>query len=290
MSEHTAYVNYKSLMAIVLVALLTVALLTYSSSFSNPLSRSPQSPNSNGFSVASVSYYYDPHIPQEDQRVVCIVFDDGWISQYTTALPILNQYDFKATFAVVPSYIENYPGYMSISQVMTLHNQGHDIASHSADHHNLAAQSTNINHQLLQSKQNLLSYGINAPIFVYPFGGGAGNPDIEQRVQQHYCVARGIKQSSLDMNQPFSPYALPAYGITNSTTMEMFKSYADQAKGSNIVIIYYHLIGDGSVDTSVTISDFATHMQYLYDNHFTVQTLKQLFTSIESSVEESVHV
>ncbi|MDR2707476.1 MAG: polysaccharide deacetylase family protein, partial [Nitrososphaerota archaeon] len=250
MSEHIAYVNCKSLVAVVLIALLTITFFVYTAPptiFSDRPSLSPQ-PSNNGITyAASENYYYDPHIPQEGQRVVCIVFDDGWTTQYTNALPILDQYGFKATFAVVTYYVENYSGYLNWDQVIALHNQGHDIESHSVDHLQLTTQDLPaIDYQLLQSKQELLKHGINAPIFVYPFGQGAGNPEIEQMVQQHYSVARGTKGNSLDMSQHFNPYDLPAYDMRNSTTMEMFKSYVDQANDSTTVTLFYHKVSDGS--------------------------------------------
>jgi hypothetical protein len=162
-----------------------------------------------------------------------------------------------------------------------LHNQGHDIESHSVDHLNLSAQTTAsaIEYQLLQSKQDLLNHGINAPIFVYPYGDVPKNSDIDQIMQQHYYAARSIRKDSLDMSQPFNPYMLPAFGISNSTTMEMFKSYVEQANDSDIVILYYHDISYKNASTSNTPEDFTQQMQYLYDNNFTVKTLKQLFTS-----------
>ena len=43
---------------------------------------------------------YSPTTPAADERVVCIVFDDGWKSQLDAA-PILERYGFSATFAIV---------------------------------------------------------------------------------------------------------------------------------------------------------------------------------------------
>jgi len=82
------------------------------------------------------------------------------------------------------------------------------------------------------------------------------------------------------MSQPINRYALPAYSVENSTTLDMFARYADQASGSTIVILYYHHISDGSVYTSVSTENFVAQMQYLHDNNFTIQTLNQLFTSV----------
>ncbi|MCL1970030.1 MAG: polysaccharide deacetylase family protein [Candidatus Bathyarchaeota archaeon] len=275
MSENVVHVTCRSLVAVVLIALVSVAFLAYA-----PLQSSMVSPKM----AIYTDYVYHPNVPQEGERVVSIIFDDGWLTPYTDALPILDKYGFKATFAVVTSYIESYRAYMDWDQVVALYNQGHDIASHSANHINMTGQTPAvIADQLAQSKEALLSHGINAPIFVYPFGQGAGNPDVEQIVQQHYLVARGIQIGSLDLSKPFNPLALPANEVENSTSIELFKNYVEQASGSTVVILFYHQITDGSVFTSTTPENFDAQMQYLHDNNFTVRTLKQLFTITESS-------
>jgi peptidoglycan/xylan/chitin deacetylase (PgdA/CDA1 family) len=52
------------------------------------------------FAPAIPIQIYQPTLPAADQKVVCIVFDDGWKNQLE-ALPILQSYGYKATFAIV---------------------------------------------------------------------------------------------------------------------------------------------------------------------------------------------
>jgi peptidoglycan/xylan/chitin deacetylase (PgdA/CDA1 family) len=272
MLNDVSNVNIKILAIIVLVALLTATFFVYGF---------PQLSKGNDIApLSSETYYYEPHIPQEGQRVVCIVFDDGLLSQYTTARPILDEYGLKATFAIITSYPDNLEEYMDWNKVITLHNQGHDIESHVENYRTPTSQgTTSIEAQLSQSKQDLLKHNINAPLFVYPQGEDAGDLDIEKLIQQHYYAACSTNHSSLNMSQAFNSYALPSYTMENATSMEMFKRYVNQANGSTIVIVYYRDISYTSSATSVTPENFAAHIQYLHDNNFTIQTLKQLFTS-----------
>ena len=76
-----------------------------------------------------------PKIPASTEKVVVLMFDDGWISQYTNALPILESYGFKASFAIYPKAIDGkYPDYMSWAQIETLSKNGYDIESHTYSH------------------------------------------------------------------------------------------------------------------------------------------------------------
>lgn len=271
MSNNVNTVNQKVVVTVAIVGLLTAIFLVYNASWL---------PTIDPTELSGENYYYHPNVPQEDQRVVCIVFDDGWLTQYTNARPVLDKYGFKATFAIVTSYPNRLLGYMDWNKIVALHNQGHDIESHSVNHFPLKSNDMEtVEYQLSQSKQDLLTHGIIASLFVYPHGEGAGDIAIEKVVQQYYYAACGINQSNFDMSQPFNQYALPSYAIGNSTTMEMFKNYVNQANSSTIVIIHYYQISDGAVSTSVTSEDFAAQMQYLYDNNFSVQTLKQLLIS-----------
>jgi peptidoglycan/xylan/chitin deacetylase (PgdA/CDA1 family) len=264
-------VNRKMLTAVVLAALVTATFVFYDLQLQPAINQALPVPE---------NYYYNLHVPQKGERVVCIVFDDGWQTQYTNGLPILDQYGFKATFAIITSYPDKLKSYMGWNEIITLQKQGHDIESHTVDHPVLTRQdNATISYQLQQSQADLLKYGINAPLFVYPEGEGAGNATVESCVQQYYLAGRGINGKCLNMRQPFDRYALPGFTIGSATTVQQFKDYVNQADNSTIAIVYYHRISNEPVSTAITPDNFAAEMQYLHDNGFTVKTMKELFTS-----------
>lgn len=68
----------------------------------------------------NATYIYQPYVPTQGQRVVSIVFDDGWQSQFDNAVSVLNQYGFKATFGIITGYADgrrspsaSWPAYMN---------------------------------------------------------------------------------------------------------------------------------------------------------------------------------
>lgn len=262
---------------IILIVPVTSAYIIYNINFA------PQ-PNAHN----TQSYLYQANVPNNGQKVVCICFDDGWQTQYYNAMPILNAYGYKATFGIITSFVGTFWGkqnsadlsYMTWNEIVKLSEQGNDIESHTYSHLNLNILSSSaILFQLSQSKQDLLSHGINAPILIYPDGGGAGNNTVQQLVEQYYLAGRSINPGPLNMSQPYNKYDLPSYTMENTTTIAMFQSIVNQANNSTIVILYYHKIDYENVDTATTPETFTAEIQYLHDNNFTVETLKQLFTA-----------
>src|SRR5688500_18355637 len=67
-------------------------------------------------------------------KVVIFIFSDGLKSQFTNAKPILDKYGFKGTFDVVCNYVGTKNGYMDWDEIKELHNENHDIGSHSMTH------------------------------------------------------------------------------------------------------------------------------------------------------------
>lgn len=66
-------------------------------------------------------------------KAVVLTFDDGHESNYTLALPILQEFGFKAHFFVTTGWIGT-PYFMSEEQVKGLHKAGMGIGSHGVTH------------------------------------------------------------------------------------------------------------------------------------------------------------
>ncbi len=68
-------------------------------------------------------------------KAVVLTFDDGWVSQYNYAVPILEKYKFTATFFVITDYVNNkYKAYMSWDNLKDLVKNNFEIASHTESH------------------------------------------------------------------------------------------------------------------------------------------------------------
>ncbi len=74
----------------------------------------------------------------DKQSAFTFSFDDGSLSHYQNAAPILNQFEFKGTFNVMPPFLtETLPGiwrYGTWPMFIQLADEGHEIASHTMNH------------------------------------------------------------------------------------------------------------------------------------------------------------
>ena len=80
---------------------------------------------------------------EDKQSAFTFSFDDGFLSHYSNAAPILNQFEFKGTFNVMPPFLtETLPGiwrYGTWPMFIQLAQQGHEIASHTMNHYYLTS-------------------------------------------------------------------------------------------------------------------------------------------------------
>ena len=126
-----------------------------------------------------------------NDKIIILNFDDGRLSQYSNAKPILDKYGFKATFYVVCNYIGKKEGYMDWNDLETLQREGHDIGSHSMNHVRLEKLPKKaIEYEVGQSKKCLQKHGINVTSFAYPFNSGYDDKKVVYIVAKYYDLAR----------------------------------------------------------------------------------------------------
>ncbi len=95
-------------------------------------------------------YYYNLPLPQNP---IIISFDDGRLSDFKYALPLLLKYHFKAEFNIITGFvgsINKTQKYMNWKQIETLYKDGMEIESHTVTHVALGILNTaEINYQFI---------------------------------------------------------------------------------------------------------------------------------------------
>lgn len=104
-------------------------------------------------------------------KTIVLTFDDGYVSCYTKAWPIMKEFGFTGTFYVVSSFSDRY-NYLTWEQLRTMQEAGLEIGSHSQHHPSLKTSSASIQSEEILGSKKILEEKLGVPIkaFCYPIG------------------------------------------------------------------------------------------------------------------------
>jgi peptidoglycan/xylan/chitin deacetylase (PgdA/CDA1 family) len=174
--------------------------------------------------------------------LVTFVFDDGFKSTYDRAFPVLNSSLFPGVTAVISlNAVGGYTNYMNITELQTLQENKWEIASHSVTHPDLQLiNDTQLDHELLDSKNTLWSNGFNVYNFVSPYG--SYNSHTQAHIMKYYDSDRSTQIKEIP---PGNEYPLPGTNIWSNTTPDEVKTWVDKAINNNSwLILVFHNIAD----------------------------------------------
>ena len=219
-----------------------------------------------------------------DAKLVCLFFDDAFKNQYEVALPILLEYNFKATFGVITDYIStgrDLMEYMGTEELEELAKYGMDIASHTKTHAELTVLSDEqLREEIIESKKDLENMGFEVSTVVYPYYSW-NDKVIDYAIAANFTCARaGWTQEGVfnpSNSDPRARYHVAAWQISKQD-MNRFKYIVGKAGRNSVVCLVYHLISDdGPETTSTPIANFREQMAYLKNAGYTVIPLPDLF-------------
>lgn len=148
-------------------------------------------------------------------KQVALTFDDGYISVFTQAWPLLQEFGFPFTVFVHTSAIGEQAGkHMSWTQLTRLRDNGVEIANHSHQHAHLPALSLEQAMDDIAQAQQLLhqQLGVRSSHVAYPYG--EFSPALAAAVQAQGWV--GFGQHSGAIGQHSSIAALPRFPVSGN--------------------------------------------------------------------------
>jgi peptidoglycan/xylan/chitin deacetylase (PgdA/CDA1 family) len=172
------------------------------------------------------------------KKPVILTFDDGYISVYENATPILDQYNYIGVAGVVTNSIDKvsskppeWGGYMTWSQLRNLQNKGWEIVSHSISHScdlsgdpcsgslktlNETLYRAELNDSNADIKKNL---GRNATSFIFPYN--SANASYMAICGEYYdiCIA-GV---SSDVSPLYTTFTDDGHSYVSSPTSSGIK-------------------------------------------------------------------
>ena len=156
------------------------------------------------------------------ERPVLITFDDGYIDNYTNAMPVLKKYGMRATIFIVPGFTDVQSNYLTWNQLKEMEKSGFTIQSHTLNHRALEElPDDEIRAELLNSKL-LIEKNLGHPVDFLAYPTGTYNLHIAGIAKDvGYKAAYTIKYGDVDKGSNI--YALERVPIFQTeNTMKNF--------------------------------------------------------------------
>lgn len=229
------------------------------------------------FSLAKKSGGTPPPPPGGlEKGMVTLAFDDGWMSAYQNAMPIIEAAGYKSTHYINSQpWKEDFDGYMQESQILDLQNRGHEVGAHTRTHADLTQLSeAEIRREVKGNRDDLLALGIKkVDTFAYPYG--SYNEKVKQIVKETgFKTARSIHEG-LNM-KGVDPYLLNWQGPESHTTVAQMKQWIDQAiNQKGWLILSFHEILNNGGQYSNTPQSLKEVVDYLKQKNVRVVTVSE---------------
>jgi peptidoglycan/xylan/chitin deacetylase (PgdA/CDA1 family) len=153
---------------------------------------------------------------------ILITFDDGHISNYTLALPILQSTDTCGAFFITTNWI-NQPGFMNEEQLRAMQAAGMLLGTHGCSHRYFSdLTETEIEAELRDSKARLEAI-LQAPVRAMALPGGRNHATLRRRAADagyEFVFTSSIGLADARAN----PLDLPRIPITNVQAPEFLES------------------------------------------------------------------
>jgi peptidoglycan/xylan/chitin deacetylase (PgdA/CDA1 family) len=210
--------------------------------------------------------------------LVSITFDDGWVSQYNNALPILRELGITATNYIISGCVNVDPVCMTQAQIQELGDRGDEIGSHTVSHPHLTKITAAERNAELQDSQTELRrmFGPSAATnFAAPYGE---HDHFTAATAQRYYATQRSTDSGFNTKSGFYRYGLVGQNVLAHTPRDMVQGWIDSAKANNYwLVLVYHEVGENRnggvfhVDTET----FQVEMRAVKDSGLETVTVNQ---------------
>lgn len=181
-------------------------------------------------SVSAQDISFDPQIEilkwkYGFQSAFSFSFDDGLLSHYQYAKPILDEHGFKGTFYLLPPFLtENLPGiwrYGTWPMFLNLNSEGHEIGSHTLNHPALTSlpagdtitQNT-IQYELYHSRRQI-EFRTNKQCVSLAYPYSDHSPLVDSLTARYYQTGRSVGPLPNNDSLP-AWYGLASFPVTFS--------------------------------------------------------------------------
>lgn len=153
-----------------------------------------------------------------------LTFDDGHVSNFTIALPVLEQFGFRGVFFITTDWIDR-PGFLSQSQIRQLAEAGMLIGSHGLTHTFFSKLSDRQLKVELSRSRECLEAIVQRPVSGVSLPGGRSHErirDLARAAGYRFCFTSTCALAS----QASDPMDLPRIPVTRDLGEPVFRDLA----------------------------------------------------------------
>jgi peptidoglycan/xylan/chitin deacetylase (PgdA/CDA1 family) len=181
--------------------------------------------NENTFRQVDLKSIVEKSIPN-DCKSIHLTFDDGHVSNFTNALPVLLDAGYKATFYVIAGNVDVDPNYLTTQQLREMSSEGMTIGSHSLTHPFLSLlNGESLRRELADSKRRLEDcIGESVDHFALP-GGHYNRAVLDMAKEVGYKTVGSCEIGTIQCEK--ENFLLPRLEIRRGLNMPGFASTFD---------------------------------------------------------------
>jgi len=186
----------------------------------------------NGYESISLSdlvYFLNLGWPELPEKPIILTFDDGYIDNYTNAFPILQEFDYTATFFILTDVTNReQDGYMTWDMYREMSEAGMDIQVHGREHLSMENQNDAwlLFHLRGPSETIEAELGYKPRFLAYPSGDYDENTIRMAQQEGYWAAVTTISGSTQDKS---AIYELERLRIRNGIPLANFSTMIKEA-------------------------------------------------------------
>lgn len=187
------------------------------------------------------------------QPLITVTFDDGWESIYTSGLPLLQQYGIPTTQYVLSGVFED-KNYLTLAQIKSMQQAGHEIACHGIDHADLTTLTAARLQAELEDCKKFFEDKLGARVSHFASPYGSSNNESMTAIMKTYqshrdttgdITTNSVSEADINTERNFDPYNIHAISIRRETTTEQIQQAIDYTIAHNgWLVLNYHDVND----------------------------------------------
>jgi peptidoglycan/xylan/chitin deacetylase (PgdA/CDA1 family) len=216
-------------------------------------------------------------VAEPSTGVVTFRFDDGWATQYTNGKPVLDTYNYKASYFIIPDLVGT-ASYMTLAQLQALYNTGSDICAHHQT--DLSTMSVSLVDSTLKSiKRYLLTNNFNRGCDYIAYPNGGFNETIAPIIRRYFRAGTLVTTNCYESPKPKDYYRLQCMNITSSVSPSKITTAIARANTNKewLILMFHKIVSSGaSGNTEYNKADLQTVVDYCSTNNITVKTMHEV--------------